>query len=332
MQLVQRFRLVVVVLAVIALGLVAVAPAGAQGYYVGIWHGPKNPPGDDGNGPYGLSGDLTFAIDEDDSGNLVFFAYDSEHDDCSGAPGAVFGRGETDDSVPEGIRYSLSWDGVYCLDGTFHSSPGSRFLLWADPNTGYVQLSPETHGNWWGYPLCDPDGEYVPEGMNVVWGTDDDDTINGTKGPDVICAGKGDDRIWGRGGDDIVVGGDGADELYGNNGMDILWGGLGNDALYGGFHTDGVFGGDGDDEVKPQASADFGYGGYGADALDGFFGHDRLEGGPGDDDVWGRNGNDLLLGGTGNDFLSGGTGSNDTADGEDGRDTCNAETETNCEF
>jgi Ca2+-binding RTX toxin-like protein len=328
----RRIALATALLTVAALGVTTSAPADTPQWQVGIWHGAKNQPGDDGYGPYGLSGDLILVTDEDDAGNQLFFALDTEADDCGGTPGAMFGRAVRAASG-EDNRFHLEWDRMYCMDGTWHDAPGSYFAVWSQTEPApHMQLDPSTHGNWWGWAVCDPDSEYVPEGMNIIWGSNADDTIRGTKGPDVIHGGDGNDTIRGGNGEDIVCGGAGDDTLYGNNGLDILWGEDGADVLYGGIHTDGVFGGDGDDEVRPQAGHDYGYGGYGADALDGFFGHDRLEGGPGDDDAWGRNGNDLLLGGTGDDFLSGGAGANDTADGEDGRDTCNAETETDCEF
>jgi Ca2+-binding RTX toxin-like protein len=318
---------ITLLLAIATIGVGATSPAAAQGDYVGVWQGHEI-----GNGVDG--GLMVFAIDEDDQGNIQWFMYHENAWVCEGSPGdpmgsgAWFGRGQRVSST----QLLLPWDRVWCLDGHWHDdSRGKAFDLRLE-NGSLVNHDPDVYvqpgDGWVGTPVCDPtDGS-----SGTIWGTDGDDIINGTKGPDIICGLEGDDKIWGRNGDDIVIGGPGDDELYGNNGIEILWGGLGADILYGGFHTDGVFGHDGDDEVRPQAGHDYGYGGNGADALDGFFGHDRLEGGPGDDDAWGRNGNDDLLGGTGDDFLSGGAGGGDSADGEDGRDTCNAETEANCEF
>jgi hypothetical protein len=323
----QRSRVVMamLLLAVAAVGVSAATPAAAQNAPIGVWQG-----FDDADGSV-----VNVAVDEDDAGNVVFFLYDSSSEHCGQQPATAFGRGRQPDTANP--LWHVYHDGVYCLDGTFVALQDAYFELILEPN-GLVlnvltpeQASGQEPGGVQTYLVCVPDLP-VPEGVNVIMGTAQADTITGTKGPDLICGFGGDDTIRGLSGDDIIIGDLGEDEVYGNNGIDILWGGPDDDVLYGGFHTDGVFGNCGNDEVRPQAGHDFGYGGNLDDMLDGYWGHDRLEGGPGDDDAWGRNGNDVLLGGTGDDFLSGGDGPRDTADGEDGRDTCNAETEANCEF
>ncbi|WP_369062122.1 hypothetical protein ABOZ73_07860 [Caulobacter sp. 73W] len=68
------------------------------------------------------------------------------------------------------------------------------------------------------------------EGLDVHYGTNGADTINGNGGNDYL---HGDDATpsYGQGGDDIINGGAGDDELTGDWGADILDGGPGDDIL-----------------------------------------------------------------------------------------------------
>jgi Ca2+-binding RTX toxin-like protein len=58
----------------------------------------------------------------------------------------------------------------------------------------------------------------------TIAGTDGNNKLTGTEGPDVIHAGKGDDKIFGLGGDDVLCGGEGADKLSGGAGDDHIEG------------------------------------------------------------------------------------------------------------
>jgi Ca2+-binding RTX toxin-like protein len=91
-------------------------------------------------------------------------------------------------------------------------------------------------------------------GLKVtVAGTDGDDRLKGTPGPDVIAGDDGNDVIDGLGGDDVVCGGAGADRLNGGAGDDIVDGGLDEryeeDADYYQWAGDSLTGGPGDDEL-----------------------------------------------------------------------------------
>jgi Ca2+-binding RTX toxin-like protein len=123
-------------------------------------------------------------------------------------------------------------------------------------------------------------------------GTENDDTINPTSGPnntpytdldgDKVDGDDGnDDYIDAKGGNDIVDGGQGNDIIHGGAGNDILNGGVGDDTLDGGSGNDSLKGGNGQDD---------------------------LQGGDGDDSLDGGDGNDVLDGGTGADTLTGGAG------------------------
>ena len=75
-------------------------------------------------------------------------------------------------------------------------------------------------------------------GLDIIIGTDRNETINGNAGDDIIFAGAGNDTINGSSGADEMYGEDGDDEIYGGYGDDILIGGRGNDNLRGGEGND----------------------------------------------------------------------------------------------
>lgn len=147
----------------------------------------------------------------------------------------------------------------------------------------------------------------------TLLGTDGDDVLVGTAGPDVIRAGSGDDVVYGLGGDDVICGG---------NGLDRLFGGPGDDAIDGGNGDDLVVGEDGADRVYGARGVDTVYGGSGSDLLDGAEGDDVVGGGTASDRLGGSHGDDTLVGGGDSDSVVGGSGS----------DTCTAETEDTCEL
>ena len=168
--------------------------------------------------------------------------------------------------------------------------------------------------------IIDPQAEPAPlcNGLEAnIFGSDDDNILEGTAGNDVIAGLGGNDVIYGLGGKDVICGGDGDDVMSGGSGNDTLLGEAGNDVLRGDSGNDVVQGGDGQDSLD---------GGIGADQLFGDNGDDVLHGEAGDDILRGGDGNDILSGGDGNDSLNGGNG-NDVCDGGGGTDTA-----TNCEL
>lgn len=203
----------------------------------------------------------------------------------------------------------------------------------------------------------------------TIVGTNGDDTINGTAGPDVIVGLAGDDRIRGDRGRDVICGGTGDDTLSGSGEDDRLFGEHGADVLDGGeggccvHHTntgdDYLSGGQGDDRLH---TADFPttgntlhgdegndqlfawsggwvHGDNGEDVIRQYTGDSRLEGGNGQDDIldWDdsrlRNEHITMVGDNGGDRLR----SEDSTsivdmDGGNGPDTClNGDTAANCE-
>ena len=116
----------------------------------------------------------------------------------------------------------------------------------------------------------------VQESGVVTTGTDGDDVIIGTFGPDTIDGGAGNDIICGHSGDDVLNGGPGNDHIQGGNSDDLVNGGPGDDVL---------FGGNGNDEVNGQSGNDIVLGERGNDTLIGDPAVDTLYPGPGNDEI-----------------------------------------------
>jgi len=91
-----------------------------------------------------------------------------------------------------------------------------------------------------------------------IYGTPEDDYLNGGDGHDVLSGVDGDDYLNGGDGHDSLLGGKGHDILYGGrgNGHDSLLGGNGNDTLIGGTGHDTLIGGTGNDEMTGGEGAD----------------------------------------------------------------------------
>ena len=124
------------------------------------------------------------------------------------------------------------------------------------------------------------------DGVDQLYGSDDNEVFEVRAGDDVVVAYGGDDIVFGGSGSDTLDGGDGDDTLYGEEGNDYLIGGLGNDTLDGGT---------GDDNLDGGAGSDILVGGTGNDSLSGDSGADTLDGGSGNDVLDGGDGNDTYL-------------------------------------
>lgn len=155
---------------------------------------------------------------------------------------------------------------------------------------------------------------------DLIFGDDDDNSLNGLHGDNSIFAGKGDDTIHGGSdndllvgekGDDLIYGGAGDDTLLGDSGEDTIFGGSGANHIDAGTEDDTIHGGHGDETIFAGSGDDRIYGGLGANVIDA---------GSGMDSIWGGNDGEELSGNTGTDtiFASGG---NDTIDGGEDPDT-----------
>lgn len=105
----------------------------------------------------------------------------------------------------------------------------------------------------------------VPLTINVVVGSDGNETLNGTEGVDMIFGLSGRNIINGLGGNDLLCGGNGVDTINGGAGNDFIDGQHGDDVLIGGPDNDTLRGGLGIDTLTGDSGADNFSGGAGVD-------------------------------------------------------------------
>ncbi|MGN7161222.1 cadherin domain-containing protein [Sphingomonas sp. SAFR-052] len=91
---------------------------------------------------------------------------------------------------------------------------------------------------------------------DVMNGTGEGDTLDGSWGQDVLNGLGGNDRLIGNYGNDTLNGGDGNDTLEGGDGKDVLNGGNGDDLLIGGDDRDMMTGGMGNDIFRFDRTGD----------------------------------------------------------------------------
>jgi Ca2+-binding RTX toxin-like protein len=133
-------------------------------------------------------------------------------------------------------------------------------------------------------------------GQSVYQGTDGVDKVYGGNDNDTFWGGKGNDRIEGNGGDDVALGGEGDDIITDLDGADTPKGGPGNDAIDGGPGDDIPMGNEGQDFMNGGANDNESFAGPG---------NDFVIAGQGADAVFGDGGDDWIEGGTGQDLLQG---------------------------
>ena len=166
-------------------------------------------------------------------------------------------------------------------------------------------------------------------GYNVMIGTSNNDTLNGTPGRDCIVGLGGQDILRGNLGDDIIFGGDGDDSIEGQAGNDEIFAGSGQDVVRGGAGNDRLFGEDGDDFVLGGDGNDLLSGGQGQDRLFGDAGNDFLNGDQGDDRLFAGDGNDRLEDFSNHNEFNGGPGQN-SCYGDADPSSPNSSTFTSC--
>ena len=140
-------------------------------------------------------------------------------------------------------------------------------------------------------------------GQSVYNGTDGVDRIYGGNDNDTFWGGLGNDIINGGGGSDVVLGGEGNDIITDFAGDDILKGGPGNDAIDAGPGLDIILGGDGNDFTNGGANANVTFAGPGDDFIIAGQGADEVQGDGGNDWLEGGDQPDLLQGDSGNLFF-----------------------------
>ncbi|MGB0934868.1 MAG: putative Ig domain-containing protein [Alphaproteobacteria bacterium] len=243
-------------------------------------------------------------------------------------------------------------------------SNGNPLPSWLsiDPVTGVISGAP-ADGDSGSYDIVitvtDSEGATASDTFtytvqDVIFGTENQDSLTGTLGADIIEALGDNDTVSGDSaghlhtqiaGDDIIEGGAGNDAIYGDAAFDMMYsvggddtidGGSGNDVIigdaggatgsaYGGSLVSSVGGddiihsGDGDDVIIGDAKNFLWYGSKGGD--------DYIDAGAGDDFIFGdsgshmldtsEGGDDTILGGAGNDTIFGDTGGSDNGLGGD---------------
>lgn len=163
------------------------------------------------------------------------------------------------------------------------------------------------------------DSIFGSAGPNWLRGLGGNDTIDGRQGDDVVAGGFGDDLLYGGGGDDTVDGFAGSDTLRGGPGDDLLRGWADGDVIIPAGGNDTVLGGNGTDRVD-YANAPNGVivdlaagtaSGYGNDSLGGIV---NVTGSVHNDRIFGNFARNALFGAGGNDLIDG-RGGNDAIDG-----------------
>ncbi len=128
------------------------------------------------------------------------------------------------------------------------------------------------------------DTVFAGAGDDTIYGYNGADLLKGEDGVDDIFGGEDNDTIYGGAGNDWLNGQMGNDTIYGDDGDDGIEGGAGNDTIYGGAGNDTItdddgtkalYGGDGDDTfhvandgANRLTSADTVDGGAGSDTLE----------------------------------------------------------------
>lgn len=165
---------------------------------------------------------------------------------------------------------------------------------------------------------------------NFIYGTAEDDDLNGTINNDSIYGLEGNDTLYGNDGDDSLYGGLGNDELRGGDGADTMVGSVGNDTYVVNDAADVVteFANEGNDKVislleayaLPDHVENLQIAFDGSADGDGNGLNNRIVGNDYNNILRGRAGNDRLYGEGGDDFLDGGAGE-DRMFGGEGRDS-----------
>lgn len=157
----------------------------------------------------------------------------------------------TDSGTSSRDRIVAREDGVEIgLAGPFSSANGIEII--SGGRNADVTIQGTDGGNSWdfsGIRLYNISSINTGDGMDVVQGNNQRNTINGEAGHDQIYGGRGADNLFGGDDSDFLFGEQGRDQLFGENGHDILDGGWGRDILSGGEGHDILIGGRGRDTL-----------------------------------------------------------------------------------
>jgi hypothetical protein len=197
-----------------------------------------------------------------------------------GARRDAAGSGRDPGGTPDGLMYETAWVGYSARIGRRRTVRVRTPLLLTLTTVLVLAAAPIVGA------ATGSSAEAPRRPSCTITGTNGNDRLHGTAGPDVICARGGDDHVYGRGGDDVLLLGTGQDHFYGGRGEDRVYGGGGRDNGGGGRGDDRILLQGGPDWVQEEFGSDLLVGGRGRDGLqawDGIAGNDRLFGGPGRD-------------------------------------------------
>ena len=199
------------------------------------------------------------------------------------------------------------------VDGSGFASGDPDVAALADG--GFVVTWHNNHGDAAGYGIEQRlyHGAASLDGAQSIFGSIENDNLDGGAGADTLYGGLGDDTYMVNSAGDTVVenAGGGFDTVVASVSY-TLGTEVENLTLSGSAPLAGT-GNDLDNVIL---------GNYGANALQGQGGNDYIDGGSGNDDIHGGTGDDNLLGGVGNDTINGDDG-DDYVDGGSGNDTIN---------
>ena len=151
-------------------------------------------------------------------------------------------------------------------------------------------------------------GDDTLMGIEVVWGSNYDDTLVGDAGANRLLGGAGNDSLDGGAGNDTLNAA-GNDTLQGGDGIDTVefTGVFLTASLVTGIATStaGTASFSGIENLWGTGFDDSLTGDAGDNTINGWDGEDTLLGGAGNDSLFGAYGGDVLVGGAGNDLLSG---------------------------
>ena len=215
--------------------------------------------------------------------------------------------GLSNDTMRGGAGADAMFGGTGRDMATYSDSPGAVFIDLSTGSGFFAHAAGDTLSS-----------------IEVVLGSNFNDTLFGDAGANTLLGGAGDDLLNGSAGDDSLSGGLGENTMTGGPGADRLDGLTGQDLasyefsaaavainLQAGTASGGDAAGDvliGIEHLAGSALADRLFGDAFANRLLGREGNDSLSGGDGNDTLLGDAGNDTLLGGGGNDDMAGGAG------------------------
>lgn len=204
-----------------------------------LWGGAGRDFLEGGDGDDSLHGDAGFDQLDGGNGNDTLLG-GGDADILIGGDGDDHLQGNDENDILIGGAGSDTLDGGSGVDAVSYAEAGSA--IW-------VRIDGTDTGSFTG----EAAGDVLIEIENA-FGSDYDDTIQGSFEANAIWGADGNDSLYGLAGNDDLLGGGGGDYLSGGAGIDRLDGGDGDDRIAGGEGSDLIIGGEGFDIVLLDGS------------------------------------------------------------------------------